>query len=390
MLQIFRKKDGAVSVFLTIILVPMIVVSCLFVDACRAKLAEPVVSSAGDLTLNTALTQYDATLNDYYGLMASSQNVDEFLNNANEYFQACITSQGVSASEGKEFADEISGLLTGRSSDITDLLQISETEGSSFTIKPVENGTLENPALMKKEIVEFMKYRAPIDGVSDVLQKFKDSSKDLTDAQKNADLVDKKQKFYEEEGELVKKSKEAYDKLQEYINLNITQESVSEMKSSFESVENDYKNLHIKMVKDLYNTQRLAQYSKSDLYENWKPKENEIQKGQVNSYINNAAKSLVLNKVCKNIAKDRLTTEGKDADAYLKYLGIKAGIEGLDFSRSEFCQQGSNEIKIIVDYKVHMLEFFGIEWEFQFEQCAATKAWIAAGGSSTSEKKTEE
>lgn len=88
MLQIFRKKDGAVSVFLTIILVPMIVVSCLFVDACRAKLAEPVVSSAGDLTLNTALTQYDATLNDYYGLMASSQNVDEFLNNANEYFQA--------------------------------------------------------------------------------------------------------------------------------------------------------------------------------------------------------------------------------------------------------------------------------------------------------------
>lgn len=66
MLQIFRKKDGAVSVFLTIILVPMIVVSCLFVDACRAKLAEPVVSSAGDLTLNTALTQYDATLNDYY------------------------------------------------------------------------------------------------------------------------------------------------------------------------------------------------------------------------------------------------------------------------------------------------------------------------------------
>ena len=153
MLQIFRKKDGAVSVFLTIILVPMIVVSCLFVDACRAKLAEPVVSSAGDLTLNTALTQYDATLNDYYGLMASSQNVDEFLNNANEYFQACITSQGVSASEGKEFADEISGLLTGRSSDITDLLQISETEGSSFTIKPVENGTLENPALMKKELL---------------------------------------------------------------------------------------------------------------------------------------------------------------------------------------------------------------------------------------------
>ena len=91
MLRIFRKRNGSVSVFLTIILVPVIVISCLFVDASRTKLASSVVSSAGDLTLNTVLTQYDGILNDYYGLMASSQTIDEFLSHADEYFQACIT-----------------------------------------------------------------------------------------------------------------------------------------------------------------------------------------------------------------------------------------------------------------------------------------------------------
>ena len=65
MMRIFRKKDGAVTVFLTIILVPIIVISCLFVDASRIRLAQSVVSSAGDLTLNTVLTQYDPILNDY-------------------------------------------------------------------------------------------------------------------------------------------------------------------------------------------------------------------------------------------------------------------------------------------------------------------------------------
>ena len=129
MLQLFRKKDGAVTVFLVIILVPMIVMSCLFVDVSRARLAGSVVNAAGDLTLNTVLTQYDATLDDYYGLLASSQSVDEFLANADDYFTACITSQGVEASDARDLADMIIDAITGEGGEIQDLLQITETEG---------------------------------------------------------------------------------------------------------------------------------------------------------------------------------------------------------------------------------------------------------------------
>lgn len=64
----FKKTKGAVSIFLVIILVPMMTVSALFVDASKVSLAKSVSESAGDLTLNTALTDYDTKLKDMYGL----------------------------------------------------------------------------------------------------------------------------------------------------------------------------------------------------------------------------------------------------------------------------------------------------------------------------------
>ena len=59
MMRFFQKTKGAISIFLVIILVPMMTVSSLFVDASKVKLARSMAESAGDLTLNTALTNYD-------------------------------------------------------------------------------------------------------------------------------------------------------------------------------------------------------------------------------------------------------------------------------------------------------------------------------------------
>lgn len=92
----------------------------------------------------------------------------------------------------------------------------------------------------------------------------------------------------------------------------------------------------------------------------------------------NEGKGQALNLICKDIAKARMINDGQDADTYLRYLGISEGVNGLDFSKSEFCPNGSNDIKIIVHYKVHALELLGIEKEFEFEQCAQTKAWNSA------------
>ena len=45
--------------------------------------------SSADLALNTVLTQYDEKLSDYYGLMASCQDVEEFYGVSQQYFVDC-------------------------------------------------------------------------------------------------------------------------------------------------------------------------------------------------------------------------------------------------------------------------------------------------------------
>lgn len=292
MLELFVNKRGSVSMFLAIILVPMIVVTSLFVDASRLRLAKGVVTSAGDLTLNTVLTQYDPVLNDYYGLLASCQDIDEFLGTANEYFEACITSQGIEADDARKYADQISGLLTGEGGEIVDLLQIMNEEGQKFTVTEVPEGNLANKALVKKEIVEFMKYRAPINAVAELYEKFKESSEDLLGAEDNADLVEKKQEYYDIEGQVVGTAYEIYKKMVEYKEMGISKESVEELKNTVNGLEERYKRHHEKMVKDLYNTQGLTAFNVGTIHYNYTVSESDVNVEQVNSYINNLAVSI--------------------------------------------------------------------------------------------------
>lgn len=86
-------------------------------------------------------------------------------------------------------------------------------------------------------------------------------------------------------------------------------------------------------------------------------------------------KGAVLQPICRHLAEQRLAMEGQDADSYLRWLGIEEGVKGIDFQKSEFCPGGSDDIKIVARYKVHVLELLGVDWDFNFEQCAYTKAW---------------
>lgn len=91
-------------------------------------------------------------------------------------------------------------------------------------------------------------------------------------------------------------------------------------------------------------------------------------------------KAIVIDKICKSAAEKRLETAEKSADAFLIGMGIEDGIAGLDFKDSSFCAGGGDDITIVVSYKVHIIKLLGVDFEFNFEQCAATKTWCAASG----------
>ena len=66
--------QGSVTIFLLIIMLPMLVFSFSVMDLCKIFMAKSLQESSADLALNAALTSYDAVLKDMYGIMATSSH----------------------------------------------------------------------------------------------------------------------------------------------------------------------------------------------------------------------------------------------------------------------------------------------------------------------------
>lgn len=82
--------------------------------------------------------------------------------------------------------------------------------------------------------------------------------------------------------------------------------------------------------------------------------------------IEGAAKSLLIKVISDGLIEVYLDESfsgyhGQDADSYLKYFGVKNGISGLDFGKSQMFQdQEYRMIDIVVEYdlEIHMLKLF--------------------------------
>lgn len=272
MLKLFYKNDGAITVFLAMILVPIITISSLFVDASRINMADSILDSSADLTLESVLAKYDAELNDYYGLLASAQDADDFLSKSNEFLTAQMTSNGLTADEANTIISSIYASITG--DDQVDLLQIALEEDSANVVTPVEGANLSDATMIKKEISEFMKYRAPINLTAELVNKFKKVSKSAEDKKEDTDLVDKKSDFYESQSELLEKAFEIFELREEYIefleqnDMDITA-YLNDIKSSLPKYKDIYLDLHKRLFMNVYNAENTNAFSlkKIDKYD---------------------------------------------------------------------------------------------------------------------------
>ena len=246
MLKLFSKQRGAVTVFLVIILVPTITVCSLFVDVSRMELAKPVVESAGNLALNTMLTEYDEQLNEIYGLLGSCQDTTELKEKVKQYFVDSLKSQGIGDAQTEKMVGNIDLALD---ENVADLLDIN---ASNVEITPVKNGNLANPALVKQQIVEFMKYRGPIDLTSGLLKTIKDVAESAKTAKIETKVAEEKQDYYQAENKLLEEMKKLYDNLYKYKCLDLNKEYINgqvvpDITTKFKS---DYKKIHMKNLQN--------------------------------------------------------------------------------------------------------------------------------------------
>lgn len=95
-MQIFYEKKGAISVFLSVILLPMLIVALLATDAARIYSAKSVIADAGEMAMNAALAQYNAKLKDEYGLIAMDKEPSSMQGDLEKYFTASLNGDGLS------------------------------------------------------------------------------------------------------------------------------------------------------------------------------------------------------------------------------------------------------------------------------------------------------
>lgn len=173
MLQFCRKCRGAISVFLTLILIPTFIFSGVLIDGSRIISAKNLVSGAGDLAMNAALSNYNAELNKTYGLLAMAETPEEVDAALQDFFETSLSASGVSE---EDFAKSLIYL---------------EMVDDSFHATGVSETQIYQTEVLRQEILEYMKYRAPVTfvdrAVLDRLEDLKDVKKEKEAAKAQTD-----------------------------------------------------------------------------------------------------------------------------------------------------------------------------------------------------------
>lgn len=139
-----KNNKGAITVFISIVLSAILLVVGVFTDAARINLAHSHILRASKTAISSVLACYNNQLKDEYGLFGVFQDNDT-MQESYEYY----LSKNLNIYDKKDFLYDFN------------IEQISI----------IDEYNLENRALFEKQIIEFMKYRAPYELAVDLLSK---------------------------------------------------------------------------------------------------------------------------------------------------------------------------------------------------------------------------
>lgn len=262
-----KGSRGAVSVFLVMILVPCIVVSSVFVDLGRVHMSKSMAASSSDLALNSLMTNYDADLSEWYGMAASCQTIEEFYEGSAQFFLRTLSSQGLSEEEIILLSDYYADATSDDT--IYDFLKMETQTAPSDMISAVDGANLTNAAFLKDQVVEFMKYRAPIEMTMGIIDRLQNdgSVMDALDCDENKELVENKTEYYEAEGELLAAALNSYIAIFDYYSsaraYGLTNDKLNGYVDKLTDYRNVYFEIHKYYVTNLCNTSGLERFNRT-------------------------------------------------------------------------------------------------------------------------------
>lgn len=215
-MNIFYKNKGTISVFLTLILLPVLMIGGLTTDASRIYMSKAVISDAGEMTMNAALAQYNEKLHDEYGLLVMDKTPASMKQDLEKYFNASLNGTGISGT--------------------ADYDKILDLTAKSFEVLNAAGSEIYRTEVEKQQILEYMKYRAPVCLTELVVEKVKE----LKHTRLMAEAMEAEMDFgvaMEECQDAFQEAKEALEALNEKINSF----HESDVERELSNTEKDYK-----------------------------------------------------------------------------------------------------------------------------------------------------
>lgn len=175
------KSDhrGAVTVFVTLILIPSIAFTGFFVDFARVKLYKQQAISTVDTYANSVLSYYDGILQDIYGLYGISKDglSDEIDDALKSYAKTAFNPNEYHAQQTN--VEKLIDKFTNGSS-VTGFMPYAKAE-VSFEHSQIDGMNLSNPKVLTNQIADYSKYAVPIELLKSAISNLNNNSQNQDD-----------------------------------------------------------------------------------------------------------------------------------------------------------------------------------------------------------------
>jgi hypothetical protein len=191
-----KRTDGAVTVFLSCILLIVIVFTCTVIDSTRIRVARLQSLRALRNATSSILANYDSQISDEYGMFMLEK--EDYTSKIEEYAGASL--------EPDEDLPEMNRIYkklypNGDNKEFN----LYDYNLTVTGVMPINNIVSKDTDYIKLQILEYMKYRAPLLAIEPILDKFKlitKSSKTTNYVKKKMEITNKASKIDDEYREL--------------------------------------------------------------------------------------------------------------------------------------------------------------------------------------------
>lgn len=165
-MEFFRRTKGVISVFLIIIMLPLLTSAVILVDGTRYHSAKTMVQEAGDLAAYSTIANYNIDLKDEYGLFAIDD--DNLTATFKKYFTETL---GYSESDAETYSKKVQNLISStvfgggdyKNANFFNMYNFDVVSANATPLYP-----LSDPGVLQNQIVEYTKYR----GIETLLERF--------------------------------------------------------------------------------------------------------------------------------------------------------------------------------------------------------------------------